>query len=84
MHTPFNTCFLVSPEYIPHMASQSVGMVPLAHPSPQPKQHVFMQGSQLWQTDRLTDHATLSITMGHIYIVLRCGLIMAVKWSGGG
>jgi len=28
------------------------------------------------QTDRLTDHTTLSVTKGHIYIVLRCSLII--------
>ena len=33
------------------------------------------QGSQSWQTDRQTDHATPSVTIGLIYVVLRCGLI---------
>jgi len=27
------------------------------------------------QTDRQTDHVTLSVTIGCIYVVLRCGLI---------
>ena len=31
-------------------------------------------GSRSWQTDRQTDHATPSATIGRIYGVLRCGL----------
>jgi len=39
-----------------------------------------LQGSQLWQIDRPTDHATPSVTIGCICVrsavVLRCGLII--------
>ena len=34
----------------------------------------FLQGSRSWQTD----HNTPSVTIGHIYVVLRCGLIITV------
>jgi len=30
--------------------------------------HRLLQGSQSWQTDRQTDHATQSVTLGRIYI----------------
>jgi len=57
---------LGQPESTPQMASRSV----------QP----FLHGSRLWQndqpTDRQTDHATPSVTIGRIYIVVRCGLII--------
>jgi len=36
----------------------------------------FLQGSRLWQTDWQTDHANPSVTIGRIYVVLRCGLII--------
>jgi len=35
----------------------------------------FQQGSRSWQTDRVADHATPSVVLGCIYIVLWCGLI---------
>jgi len=41
----------------------------------------FLQSSLVWQTDRPTDHATWSVTIGHIYvqyIVLRCSLIIII------
>jgi len=28
----------------------------------------FLHGSRLWQTDRLTDHTTWSVRIGHIYV----------------
>jgi len=34
----------------------------------------ILQGSLVWQTDRQTDHATPSVTIGRIQLVLRCGL----------
>jgi len=34
----------------------------------------FLQGSRSWQTDRQTDHATPSVTIGRIYVVLWCSL----------
>jgi len=37
----------------------------------------FLHGSQLWETD----HAALSVTTGHIYIVLRCGLNTRWKYD---
>ena len=58
-------------------------MVHLAHnASPQPKRHLdrFSRICRAQDchrpTDRQTDHATPSVTMGHIYVVLRCGLII--------
>jgi len=45
----------------------------------------FLQGSWSWQTDRQTDrqtdHATRSATIGHIYVVLRCGLTTTTSCS---
>ena len=46
-------------------------MVPRAHPSPQPKRHLdrcshFAGITSV--TDRLTDHTTRSVTIGHIYV----------------
>jgi len=50
-------------------------MVPLAHPSSQPKWHLdrFSRFAGLTsvtdrQTDRPTDHATRSVTIGRIYV----------------
>jgi len=34
---------------------------------------LFLLGSLVWQTDRLTDHTTRSVTMGHIYV---CSIAM--------
>jgi len=54
----------------------------LAHRSPQPKRHLrrFSRfcGSQDRDrpTDKPTDHATQSVKIGRIYVVLRCGLII--------
>jgi len=64
-------------------------MIPWAHPRPQPKRHLvrfsrFCRAHHCHrQTDRQTDHATPSLTIGRIYVVLRCGLIIASghKWS---
>jgi len=56
-------------------------MVHWAHPTPQPKRHLdrfsrFCRArSQLWHTDRQTEHATRSVTIGRIYIAVQCGLI---------
>ena len=55
---------------------------PCAHPSPHPKRHVdrfsrFCRAGLM--TDRRTDRPpTRSVTIGHIYVVLRCGLIIPV------
>jgi len=56
---------LIQPESTTQTASRSV----------QP----FLQGSWSWQTDRQTDDATSSATIGRIYIVLWCDLIMTMK-----
>ena len=34
------------------------------------------QGSWSWKTDKPTDHITPSVAIGHIYLVLWCGLII--------
>jgi len=39
----------------------------------------FLQGSSLWETDQPTEHATLSVTTGRIYVVLWCSLIIILK-----
>ena len=46
-------------------------MVPLAHQSPQPKQHLnrFSYICRAHDRDRPTDHATLSVTIGRIYVL---------------
>jgi len=55
-------------------------MVPWANPSPHPKRHLdwFSHFCRAHDYDRQinqeTDHASLSVTIGHIYIVLWCGL----------
>jgi len=52
-------------------------VVPWAHPSPQPKRHLDRStifAGLISVTDRPTDHATRSVTIGRIYVVLRCGL----------
>jgi len=64
-------------------------MVPWAYPSLQPK--VISIGSAVFAgltivtyrpTDRQTDHATRSVTIGRIYVSsMRCGLMMAEKNS---
>jgi len=62
----------------------------LAHPSPQPKRHLDRfsrfcrahDSENRQQTDRLTaDNATPSVTIGHIYVVLRWGLIITKPLS---
>jgi len=40
----------------------------------------FLQGSRSWQTDRQTDHATPSVTIGR-YVALWCG---SKRWTVGG
>jgi len=57
--SPPNTWFLGRTKSSTQTASRSV--------------HPFLQGSLLWQTDRQTDHATRSVTIGSICI-LWCGL----------
>jgi len=59
-----NNGSLGPPETISKLASRTV----------QP----FLQGSQSCQTDRQTDHATPSTTIGRIYLVVRCGLITKI------
>jgi len=49
--------------------------ISLAHPSPYPKWHLIFVGLTIvtdQQTDRPPDHATPSVTTGHIYAVLQC------------
>jgi len=57
---PFNSWFLGPTRVHTQTASRSV----------QP----FLHGSRQWQADQQTDHATQSVTIGRIYVVLRCGL----------
>ena len=62
-------------------------MVPWAQTGPYPKRHLE-RFSRFWFSrfcraqDLLpvtyTDHTTLSVTIGHIYIVLQCGLIIII------
>ena len=51
----------------------------MAYGSVQP----FSQGSRWWQADRQTDHTIPSVTIDRIYVglyvVLRCGLIIALR-----
>jgi len=50
-------------------------MVPLAHRSPQPKRHLDRFSCfRAHDRDRPTDHSKLSVTVGRIYVVLRCRL----------
>ena len=49
-------------------------MVPKVHPTTSRSVQPFLQGPRSWQTDRQTDHDTSSVTIGRIYVVLRCGL----------
>jgi len=42
-------------------------MVPWAHPSPQPKRHPDQIGAVIF-AGQTTDHATRSVTTGHIYV----------------
>jgi len=58
--TPCNTWFLGPTQVHIQMASRPV--------------QLFLQGLWLWQTDWQTDHATTSVTIGCIYVVLRCSL----------
>jgi len=44
----------------------------------------FLQGSRSRQTHRPTDHATSSVTIGCIYVVLPCGLSVAMKLKDDG
>jgi len=59
-------------------------LVPWAHPSPIPKRHVdsfscFCRAHDCdRQTNRQTDYATPSVTIGCTYVVLRCGLIITI------
>ena len=53
---------LCPPESTSQTASQSISR--------------FLQDSRLWQTDRPTDHTTPSVTIGCIYMVVRCSLII--------
>jgi len=39
----------------------------------------FLQGSRLWQPDRQTDHATASVTIGRIYVIIIIIIIRFVK-----
>ena len=41
----------------------------------------FMHGPRSLQTDRPTDHATTSVAIGRIYLMLRCGLKQAVSYT---
>ena len=54
--------------------------VPWTHPSPHRKwrleQFSHLHGSRSWQTDWQTYHAIPSVAIGHIYVVLWCGLII--------
>jgi len=58
--------------------------VPFAHLSPHPKRHLdrfscFCRAhSHYRQIDRPTDHAAPSAAIGHIYLVLWCGLIKTI------
>jgi len=57
-------------------------MLPWAHPSPHPKWHLdqFSRFCTAQDCDRMTDQqtdATRSVIIGHIYVVVGCGLIMS-------
>jgi len=56
-------------------------VVPLAHPSPQPKGYLdrFSRFCRVQGRDRQTDHATPSVAIGRIFVVQRCGLIIVVS-----
>jgi len=50
---------------------------PRVHPSPQPNWNLNWFSRFSWLmvvADRLTGHATLTVTIGFIYVVMRCGL----------
>ena len=53
-----------------------------AEPNPHTERHLdrfsrfFMSRDRDRPTDRQTDHATPSVTIGRIYVILRCGLIV--------
>jgi len=54
-------------------------MLPWAHPSPEPKQHLGQLAAfagPTTVTDRPTDHATLSVRIGRIYV---CGTGMPLS-----
>jgi len=46
-------------------------MVPWTNRSPEPKRHLYRFSHFAWLisvTDRPTDHTTLSVTLGHVYV----------------
>jgi len=52
----------------PHLIHGCSGQTESSTQKASPSVQLFLQGSLLWQTDRLTDHATWSVTTGRIYI----------------
>jgi len=67
----------------PHLILGSLGppksSIQTASRSVQP----FLQGSLVWQTDRPTDHATLSVTIGRIYMYVRSTAMRPEKGGDG-
>ena len=55
-----------------------LGPTPVLNPNGISIRSAVLQGSLLWHTDRRTNHATRSVTIGriYVYVVLRCGLII--------
>jgi len=61
----------------PHLTRGSLGPPESHHKRHHNRFSCFCRGSRLRQSDRQTDHATQSVTIGHICIVVRCDLLIS-------
>jgi len=65
----------------PHLIHGSLGPTESSMQTASRSVQPFLQGSLVWQTDQQTDHATRSITIGHIYVRSTAMWLNSSKWS---
>ena len=60
----------------PHLIHGSLGLPKSISQMASWSVEPFLDSSRSWQTDKLTDHDTPSVTKGRMYVALRCGLMI--------
>jgi len=70
-HVDGSFVFARSRQCSPHLINGSLGRLESTIKTASRSVLRFLQVSRSWQTDRRTDHATSSVTIGHIYTVFQ-------------